>query len=130
MGAVPSRIVLEIADASAGGMMLSDQAARSMIGWLVGEALPAIDLSHRDLAEASNAQNNMATGPHAHQRSFDLLMMVSSSRKPVTHCLIVLDKARIDGEEIFTEASGPLPSWSRIFNLLRSLTYRRTVCSL
>ena len=28
---VPSRIVLEIADASAGGMMLSDQAARSMI---------------------------------------------------------------------------------------------------
>ncbi len=28
---VPSRIVLEITDASAGGMMLSDQAARSMI---------------------------------------------------------------------------------------------------
>jgi hypothetical protein len=114
---VPSRVVLELADASAGDIRLSDHAARSMI-WSVGFSARVCQPSTFRIVicpEASSAQNSMAAVSAQGRMVWVLMRRLNSSCRRSIAFEVRIDLHWLGGKRVKVNSLSPASSRLRFF---------------
>jgi hypothetical protein len=100
---------LEFADASAGDIIRSCGEVNELVGWLLGEGLPAVDLSHRCLAGGEQRPEQHGGGFGAGQDGLSLMRRLNSSCRRSIAFEVRIDSHWLGGKRGKANSLSPAP---------------------